>query len=104
MKNETVTDWLIKNKVSHENINFIETVLTYTSSLKVVKEKEDVINENLQSSFPSKKAIIKPDLTYQQFTQILKDNNIEVNAVELLNNYRSQGVCVELCDELLTQV
>jgi len=32
------------------------------------------------------------------------DNDIEVNPVELLNKYRSQGVCVELCDELLIQV
>lgn len=104
METETVTDWLTKNKINDENINFIETVLTFTSSVKILVEKQDVINENLQSLFPSKKAMIKPDLTYQQFTQILKENDIEVNPVELLNKYRSQGVCVELSAELLTQV
>jgi len=104
METETVTDWLTKNKINDENINFIETVLTFTSSVKILVEKQDVINENLQSLFPSKKAMIKPDLTYQQFTQILKENDIEVNPVELLNKYRSQGVCVELCAEFLTQV
>lgn len=101
MENGTVTDWLTKNKISDENINFIETVLTFTSSVKIIADKHDVINENLKTLFPSKKAKIKPDLTYQQFTQILKDNDIEVDPVELLNKYRSQGVCVDLCDELL---
>ncbi|WP_312755925.1 hypothetical protein [Rummeliibacillus suwonensis] len=104
MGNETVTDWLAKNMISDENINFIETVLTFTSSVKMLAEKQTLINRNLQSLFPNKKAMIKPDLTYQQFTQILKDNDIEVNPVELLNKYRSQGVCVELCNELLIQV
>ena len=104
MGTETVTDWLAKNKINDENINFIETVLTFTSSVKILVDKQDVINKSFQSLFPSKKAMIKPDLTYQQFTQILKENDIEVNPVELLNKYRSQGVCVELCAELLTQV
>lgn len=104
MDNGTVTDWLTKNKINDENINFIETILTFTASVKILVDKQDIINENLQTLFPSKKVMIKPDLTYQQFTQILKDNDIEVNPVELLNKYRSQGVCVELCEEWLIQV
>ncbi|MCM3610769.1 hypothetical protein M4S82_05855 [Planococcus sp. MERTA32b] len=101
MESGTVTEWMTKNKISDENINFIETVLTFTSSVKIIPDKQDVINENLKTLFPSKKVIIKPDLTFQEFTQILKDSDLEVDPVELLNKYRSQGVCVNLCDELL---
>ncbi|WP_113926605.1 hypothetical protein [Bacillus sp. P14.5] len=104
MKNETVTDWLKKNEINNEDINFIETVLTFSSSLKTLPNKHDVINRSLQSSFPSKKVMMISYLTYQQFTQILEDNDIEIDPVQLLNHYRSQGVCVEICDELLIQV
>lgn len=101
MRGQTVTEWLTDNKVNEESINFIETVLTFTSSVQLVTAKEEIINKKLQSFFPNKKAIIKPDLSYQDFTQILKDNDIKVDPDELLNKYRSQGICIELCDELL---
>ncbi|MGF2615300.1 hypothetical protein FZC84_09545 [Rossellomorea vietnamensis] len=104
MKNETVTDWLKKNEINDEDINFIETVLTFSSSLKTLPNKQDVINRSLQSSFPSKKVMMICNLTYQQFTQILEDNDIEIDPVQLLNHYRSQGICIELCEELLIQV
>ena len=104
MENDTVTEWLTKNKINDENINFIETILTFTSSVRIMVNKKDVINKKVQSLFPNKKVIIEPNLTYQKFAQILKDNDIEIDSIELLNKYRNQGICVELCNELLTQI
>ncbi|MGD7022685.1 hypothetical protein ACQCVK_08845 [Rossellomorea vietnamensis] len=103
MNNETVTDWLVKNDINNEEINFIETVLTFASSLKTLGSKQDTINRSLQSSFPGKKVMMISNLTFQQFTQILKDNDIDIDSVQLLNHYRSQGICIELCEELLAQ-
>lgn len=103
MENQTVTEWLVENKVSEEDINFIETVLTFTTSIKKLPDRQKMINERLQSLFPNKNAIIKSDLTYQQFVHILRENGIEANPGELLNKYYLQGVCVDLCDEWLNQ-
>ncbi len=103
MASETVTDWLTKNKVSDEDINFIETVLTFTSTGTKLTDKQELINTKLQTLFPNKKVKIKSDLTYQEFVQILNNNDIKVNADELLNKYRSQGICVDLCNKWLTQ-
>ncbi|MGD6801542.1 hypothetical protein FZC79_03275 [Rossellomorea vietnamensis] len=103
MNNETVTDWLVKNDINNEEINFIETVLTFASSLKTLGSKQDTINRSLQSSFPGKKVMMISNLTFHQFTQILKDNDIDIDSVQLLNHYHSQGICIELCEELLAQ-
>ncbi|MEJ9282014.1 hypothetical protein [Ureibacillus thermosphaericus] len=104
MQNQTVTDWLIENQLNYDQINFIETILTFTTMVKKQPNSKEKINESFQKQFPNKNAVLKPDLTYKEFTQILKDNSIEVNPIELLHRYRTQGICVNICDEWLGQL
>ncbi|KKE78686.1 hypothetical protein NSA56_16090 [Oceanobacillus caeni] len=101
MENETVSEWLGSKGLSNTDIDFIETILTFTSTAIVLESKTEDINKKFQATFPEKKAKIMPDLTYQQFEEILQDNGLSVNLSELLKRFSSQGICVELCEKLL---
>ncbi|GIN84441.1 hypothetical protein J6TS2_08270 [Heyndrickxia sporothermodurans] len=101
MTNETVNEWLKENGLSDTDIDFIETILTFTSTAKMLPPKTDEINNKFQTLFPGRKAKITPYLTYQQFEKVLQDNNLSIDSHDLLNRFRSQGMCAELCEELL---
>lgn len=101
MSNETVSEWLSINGVSTANIDFIETVLTFTSTAKRLNNKLDEINQTIQMSFPDKKTKIVPNLTFEQFEKILLDNGLFIDLNEMLIRYKNQGLCVELCNQLL---
>lgn len=99
----TASEWLISKKIEEENIDFIESLLTYTSAIKVATHKENVINSSLKQQFPSKQFLISPNMSYFQFEKTLKDNNIDVEANQLLEVYKNQGLCKSLCNEWLDQ-
>ena len=52
--------------MSNTDIDFIETVLTFTSTAKGLNNKLDEVNQTFQTSFPDKKAKIVPNLTFWQ--------------------------------------
>lgn len=59
MSIETVSAWF-RNK-GFTDIDFIETVLIFTSTAKGLNNKLDEINQTFQTSFPDKKAVIVPN-------------------------------------------
>jgi len=101
MSNETACEWLRNKGFSITDIDFIESVLTFTSTAKALNNKLDKINQTFQMSFPDKKAEIVPNLTFQQFEEILHNNGLFVDLNEMLTRYKVQGVCVNLCNQLL---
>lgn len=101
MSNETACDWLRNEGFSITDIDFVESVLTFTSTAKALNNKLDEINQTFQMSFPDKKAEIVPNLTFQQFEEILHYNGLLVDVNEMLIRYKVQGVCVNLCNQLL---
>jgi len=74
MGTETASDWLKKKELSNADIDFVETILTFTSTAKEQNNKLDGINKTLQTSFLDNKAEIDPNLTFSQFDKILGDN------------------------------
>lgn len=52
-------------------------------------------------SFPDKKAEIVPNLTFQQFEETLHNNGLFIDLNEMLIRYKVQGLCVNLCNQLL---
>ncbi len=101
MSKETAFEWLRNNGLSITDIDFIESILTFTSTAKNLNRKLNEINQKFQVSFPDNKAEIVPNLTFQQFEEILLDNGIFIDLNELLIRYKVQGVCVKLCNHLL---
>ena len=101
MSNETACEWLRSKGVSITDIDFVESVLTFTSTAKVLNNKLDEINRTFQMSFPKKKAKIVPNLTFQQFEETLHNNGLFIDVNEMLTRYKVQGVCVNLCHQLL---
>jgi len=101
MPNETVSEWLRNKGLSNSDIDFIETILTFTSTAKRLSNKLVEINQRFQSLFPEKKAEINPNLTFWQFEKLLQDNGLFIDLNEILIRYKAQGLCVDLCNQLL---
>lgn len=101
MKNETVSEWLRNKGLSNSDIDFIETILTFTSTAKRLGKKKDEINQRFQRSFPNKKAEINPNLTFYQFEEYLQDNGLFIDLHEMLVRCKAQGLCVDICNQLL---
>ena len=101
MSNETACEWLRNKGLSITDIDFVESVLTFTSTAKALNNKLDEINQTFQMSFPDKKAEIVSHLTFQQLEEILHRNELFVDLHEMLTRYKVQGVCVNLCNQLL---
>lgn len=101
MSNETVSEWLRNQGLSNTEIDFIETVLTFTSTAKVLNNKLNEINQALQMSFPDKEAKIVPNITFSQLEKMLLDNGLFIDLNEMLIRYKTQGLCVNLCNQLL---
>mgnify|MGYP005606952737 FL=1 len=101
MSDETACEWLRNKGWSITDIDFVESVLTFTSTAKALSNKLDDINQTFQMSFPDKKAEIGPNLTFQQLEEILHNNGLFVDLHEMLNKYKGQGICVNLCHQLL---
>ncbi|WP_399630982.1 hypothetical protein [Sporosarcina sp. SG10008] len=101
MPNETVSEWLRNKGFSTSDIDFIETILTFTSTAKQLGNKLDEINQTFQRSFLDKKAEINPNLTFSQFEKYLQDNGLFIELNELLIRCKAQGLCVDICNQLL---
>jgi len=101
MSNENASEWLRNKGWSITDIDFVESVLTFTSTAKALSNKLDEINRTFQLSFPDKKTEIVPNLTFQQLEEILHRNGLFVDLNEMLTRYKVQGVCVNLCHQLL---
>ena len=101
MSNENASEWLRNKGWSIQDIDFVESVLTFTSTAKALSNKLDEINQTFQLAFPDKKAEIGPNLTFQQFEEILHRNGLFVDLHEMLTKYKGQGICVNLCNQLL---
>lgn len=100
---ETASDWLRNKGLSNIDIDidFVETILTFTSAAKERNNKLDEINKTLKTAFPEKSAKVNPNLTFSQFDKILQDNGIVIDLTEMLTRYKEQGLCVGLCNQLL---
>ncbi|MFS0781463.1 hypothetical protein [Bacillus sp. 1P06AnD] len=101
MSNVTAYEWLRNKGFSITDIDFVESVLTFTSTAKALNNKMVEINQTFQMSFPDKKAEIVPNLTFQQFDEILHNNGLFVDLNEMLIRYKVQGFCVNICNQLL---
>ncbi|WOV83010.1 hypothetical protein PGH26_08645 [Sporosarcina jeotgali] len=101
MTHKTASEWLGNQGLSHTEIDFIETILTYTSTAKMLGNKLTEINQTVHKSFPDKKVEIDPNLTFMQFESLLRKNGIFIDVNDLLNRYKTQGLCSELCNQLL---
>ncbi|WOV84050.1 hypothetical protein PGH26_14440 [Sporosarcina jeotgali] len=101
MTHKTASEWLEDKGLSYTEIDFIETILTSTSTAKILGNKLTEINQTVYKSFPDKKAEIDPNLTFLQFESLLCDNGIFIDINEVLIRYKTQGFCVELCNQLL---
>lgn len=101
MTHKTASEWLKDKGLSHMEIDFIETILTFTSTAKILDNKLTEINQTFHKSFPDKKAEIDPNLTFFQFENLLRDNKIFIDINDVLIRYKTQGLCVELCNQLL---
>lgn len=77
MGNETAGDWLRNKGLSTTDIDFIETLLTFTSTAKELNNKLDEINKTL------------------------RDNGIGIDLIEMLTRYKEQGLCAGICNQLL---
>ena len=64
MSNENTSEWLTNKGWSTQDIDFVESVLTFTSTAKTLSNKLDEINQTFQLSFPGKKAEIVSNLTF----------------------------------------
>ena len=84
MSNETACEWLRNKGWSITDIDFVESVLTFTSTAKALSNKLDEINQTFQLSFPNKKAEIVPHLTFQQLEEILHRNGLFVDLNDML--------------------
>jgi len=98
---EIASDWLRSKGLSNTDIDFVEMILTFTSTAKKLNNKLDEINKTLKTTFPEKNAKVNPNLTFSQFDKILRDNGIVIDLTEMLTRYKEQGLCVGLCDQLL---
>ncbi|REJ20573.1 MAG: hypothetical protein C6W58_02450 [Bacillaceae bacterium] len=96
-----------KNGLNEDDINFIETILTFASTLQnPVAESEEFnnkVNNKINSLFPERKVKINRKGTYLDFKNILNENKIFINLSELLSRYHSQGICKDLCEKLLKE-
>jgi len=105
--NLTVSEWMKKIGLNEDDIHFIETILTFASTLQnPVTESEEFtnkVNNKINSLFPERKVKINRNFTYQDFKNILNENKIFINLSELLNRYHSQGICQNLCEKLLKE-
>ena len=101
MSNETACEWLRNKGFSITDIDFVESVLTFTSTAKSLPNKLNEINQTLKISFPDKEVEIVPHLTFQQLEEILHHNGLFVDLHEMLTKYKGQGICVNLCHQLL---
>ena len=101
MSNENASEWLRNKGLSITDIDFVESILTFTSTAKALSNKLDEINQTFQLSFPDKKAEIVPNLTFQKFEEILHNNGLFVDLNDMLIRYKVQGVCMNLCNQLL---
>lgn len=101
IRTETAGEWLKNEGLSNSDIDFVETILTFTSTAKEQNNKSDKINRTFQACFPDKKAEIDPNLTLSQFDKILWNNGISIDVNETITRYKEQGSCTNLCNQLL---
>ncbi|QFK70643.1 hypothetical protein F7984_04995 [Pradoshia sp. D12] len=98
---KTIDEWIADNHLNPTEVGFIETILTFASTVRHLQHKKTAMNEAIRTMFPDKRAEITPKITYQKLEKILIDNDISIDLETMLNQYLSQGVCVDLCNELL---
>ncbi|MCP1189391.1 hypothetical protein NKR17_09945 [Priestia flexa] len=103
MADFTVSEWMKQNELTDNDINFIETILTFTSTLGSPIVKTEDVNNKINTLFPEKKVKITDNFTYKKFEEILHDNKISISLSELLNRYHSQGICKDHCEKLLKE-
>lgn len=101
MTHKTASKWMGDKGLSHTEIDFIETILTSTSTAKIIGNKLTEINQTVHKSFPDKKIEIDPNLTFLQFESLLRDDGIFIDVNDVLIRYKTQGLCEELCSQLL---
>ena len=103
MDHLTVTEWLEKEQLSTDEIDFILTFIPFISVIKVKPDKVVEICQTLNKQFP--KAYLKPGdnyLDYEVFESIIQKYTVnKISVKELLIRMSKQRLCKPLCDSFL---
>ena len=103
MNHLTVTEWLEKEQISTDEIDFILTFIPFISVIKVNADKVVEICQILNKQFP--KAYLKQEnnyLDYDVFESIIQKYTVnKILVKELLIRMSTQKICTPLCDFFL---
>ena len=103
MDDLTVTEWLKKEELNEEQIEFLLTFIPNISVIKLQPTRAVVIFQSMNKQFP--KVNLKPEENYLDYNvfnftiQRYTDNRISVK--ELLIRMSEQKICKPLCDFFL---
>ena len=103
MDDLTVTEWLKKEELTEEEIDFILTFIPNISVIKLQPTKAVVICQSMNKQFP--KVNLKPEENYLDYNmfkftiQRYTDNKFSVR--ELLIRMSEQKICKPLCNFFL---
>lgn len=104
MEKLTVSEWLRNIGLDKDDIYFIESVLTFASTIQKMPDlKSEELNRKVKALYPDYKIDLTKSFNYHTFARVLEDNNIKVNLDKLLTEYKSQGICKDYCNTLLKQ-
>ncbi|MGE7023728.1 hypothetical protein [Solibacillus cecembensis] len=99
MDDLTVTEWLVKEQLSSDEIDFLLTFIPNISVIKVQPDKTIVICQSLNNQFP--KANLKQEenyLDYDVFESIIRKYTVnKISVKELLIRMSIQKFCKPLC-------
>ena len=100
MDHLSVTEWLEKEQLSTDEIDFLLTFIPFISLIKVKPDKVAEICQTLNKQFS--KACLKPGdnyLDYDVFESIIQKYTVnKISVKELLIRMSKQKLCKPLCD------
>ena len=103
MDHLTVTEWLEKEQLSTDAIDFLLTFIPFISVIKVQPDKVVEICQTLNKQFP--KAYLKQEDNYLDYhvfeSTIRKYTGNKISVKELLIRMSKQKLCKPLCDVFL---
>ncbi|NBJ70635.1 MULTISPECIES: hypothetical protein [Clostridia] len=104
MEKFTVCEWMKATGLTDDEINFMETIITFTAMQESGLVSNKIINSKVNLLFPERKFHLNEKINYEILLHFLIENEISIDLKELLNRYYSQGICKEHCKNLLAKV
>ena len=103
MDDLTVTEWLIKEGLNEEEIDFLLTFIPIISVIKLQPAKAAVMCQSMNKQFP--KVNLKLDENYLDYNvfkfTVQKYTASKISVRELLIRMSEQKICKPLCDFFL---